>query len=78
LKWRGFSVWTLLIMGLLFMALSALVGFIFSLLTGTGLLISIKFGTPAVLIGLAVIIGTSLILTGMLVVIVYQWGARRG
>jgi len=60
------------------MALSALVGFIFSLLTGTGLLISIKFGTPAVLIGLAVIIGTSLILTGMLVVIVYQWGARRG
>jgi len=78
LKWRGFSVWTLLIMGIIFTLLSTAVGFIISILTGTGLLISIKFGTPAVLIGLAVIIGTSLILTGMLIVIVYQWGARRG
>jgi len=77
LKWRGFSVWTLFIIGLIFTILSAAVGIVFSLLAGAGLLVSTKIGTPAVLVAVVAIIIISIVLTGMLVVVVYQWGARR-
>jgi len=77
MKWRGFSFWILFIIGLIFTILSAVVGVVFSLLAGAGLLVSVKIGTPAVLVAVVAIVITSIILTGMLVVVVYQWGARR-
>jgi len=77
MRWRGFSLWTLFIIGLIFTLLSAAAGFIFSLIAGAGLLVSLKVGAPAAIAATALIIITSIILTGMLVVVVYQWGARR-